>query len=105
VSSANEDWFKIEINRDSENSTVSIDRVIFWSLMEVEGQIEHLDAICSAGTPMAALGENHLAFTDYFFVHGRDKCPTGETWLEIYEKTLPTGMNYRDITHLYKEFL
>jgi hypothetical protein len=54
---------------------------------------------------MAALGQNQIAFIDYFFVHGRDKCPTGETWLEIYEKTLPTGMNYRDITHLYKEFL
>jgi hypothetical protein len=95
------DWFQIEIFQSEKK--VYIHRVIFWVFVEAEHVIEHLDAICDQGTPRIAMGNNHLAFTDCIFVNGRDKCHSGETWLEVYDKTLPCRNNTRDITDLFSE--
>ncbi len=97
------DWFQIEIFHDSGEEWVSIARVIYWVFIEADGLVEHLDAICN-DTPRIALGNNHLSSSDCFFVNGKDKCPTGETWQELFDKTLPSRLNVRDITHRYKEF-
>ena len=96
------DWFQIEIIRDSGEERVFIERVIYWVFVEADGLVEHLDAICN-NTPRIALGNNHLAFSDCFFVNGKDKCPSGSTWQELFDKAVPSLLNVRDITQLCKQ--
>lgn len=95
------DWFQIEIFHSKKK--VYIHRVIFWVFVESKSHNEHLDAICEQGIPRLAIGESYLSDTDTIFVNGRDKCPSGETWLEVYDRTLPTEYNTREITDLFSE--
>ena len=96
------DWFQIEIHHDSGEEVVSIERVIYWVFVEADGHVEHLDAICNK-SPRIALGNNHIASSDCFYVNGKDKCPSGATWQELFDKTLPSRLNVRDITQWYKQ--
>jgi hypothetical protein len=93
------DWFQVEILREElrDGDTQTITRIIGWALIEEEGTIERLEAICDQGLPRASLGNEHIAFSDAFFVSGADKCPTGETWLELYNNTVPSNLNVRTI--------
>lgn len=69
-----------------------IERVVLWLVMELTPHtVEHIRACTCNGLTNDKDG-------DCYFVRGDDKSPVGKTWGELFEETLPSRCNVREIT-------
>jgi hypothetical protein len=84
------DWFCVS---NPEDDRWFIERVIAWALVEAEGQIDHVQAILTDGTPQIDEG-------DAYFVASSDVGFLGISWGEIYRQVVPGPSFVREITDL-----
>jgi hypothetical protein len=87
------DWFAIYT---PDQVRWFIERVLLWGLVEAEHQVSHVSGILTDGLP-ADDTEG-----DRYYVLGSDRSPAGTTWREVFDGTLPTIRNVREITEMIR---
>lgn len=82
------DWFALlpEYLGKDEGYRYTLERIIAWALIEADGLVDHVAPIGCQSYPLT----NDIN-DDISFVYGRDRCPTGQTWLEVWNDTAPAG--------------
>jgi hypothetical protein len=88
------EWFYV-VRRFREPQTWRLSRVISWAVIDQGGKVDLFTALTGPGLPY----QQDLP-TMSAFVFGGDKSPTGQTWKELYDCTLPEfyDMHDHDIT-------
>jgi hypothetical protein len=89
------DWLQVQLERGA-HIRVCLSRVIRWVLVSSPGKPDRVEAITEHGSPQAALGKtNHL---EVYFVKASDQAPNGQTWIQLFNATLPNRYGVRPLS-------